>query len=112
MDPLLLNAAKNRRTGFLTGLRRRVVNVKTICNNPEALELDKLSTASDRLEEAWRKYENSQQEVLSLVLEDEVEEEQDNFTEMDKSYKDAINKAKTIIKGKSEAEDEWNSQPA
>ena len=41
------------------GLRKRITNIKDIFNDPENLELDKLSTASDRLEEAWMKYENN-----------------------------------------------------
>ena len=59
MAPLPLNTANKQRTGFLTGLRRKLASVKAICDGPEDLELDKLSTASDRLEEVWRKYENS-----------------------------------------------------
>ena len=111
MAPLPLNVAKNKQTGFLTGLRRKLANVKAICNGPEDLELDKLSTASDRLEEAWRKYENSQQGVLGLVLEDEVEDEQATFNKMKEIYEAAIDEAKRIIKCKFEAEDERNLQP-
>ena len=55
MDPLPLNVAKNQLTGFLTGLRRKLTNIKAICAGPGDLGLDKLSTASDRLEEVWRK---------------------------------------------------------
>ena len=63
MDPLPLNVAKNKRTGFLTGVRRKIANLRAICDNPEVLELDKLSTASERLAEAWQKYKSSQQDV-------------------------------------------------
>ena len=45
------------------------------CDPPGHLqELDRLSTATERLVEAWKKYENSHQEVLGLVTEDEVED--------------------------------------
>ena len=67
MAPLPLNVAKNKRTGFLKGVRRKIANLKAICDDPEVLELDKLSTASERLVEAWKKYKNSPQEVLGLV---------------------------------------------
>ena len=72
MAPLLLTVAKSKRTGFLTGVRRKIVNLKAICDDPEALELDKLSTASERLAEAWQKYESRQQNVLGLIAEDKV----------------------------------------
>ena len=55
MAPLPLNLAKNKRTGFLTGLRRKLANVKAICNDPEDLELNKLSTALYGLAETWQK---------------------------------------------------------
>ena len=111
MDPLPLNAVKNKQTSILTGLRRKVANVKTICDDPEVLQLDKLSTASDRLEKAWRKYEKSQQEVLGFFLEDEVANEQITFTEKEESYEAAIDKAKKIIRVELKAEDERNLQP-
>ena len=75
MEPLSLNAAKNRRTDFLTGLRKKLANVKDIFDDPENLELDHLSTASDRLEEAGIKYKNNNLEILSLIPEDKVENE-------------------------------------
>ena len=74
-----LNVAKNKRTGFLTGVRRKIASLKAICEDPEIQELDRLSTATERLVEAWKKYENSHQEVLGLVTEDEVEDEQATF---------------------------------
>ena len=70
MEPLSLSAAKNMRTGFLTGLRKRLANIKDIFDDPENLELEKLSKALDRLDEAWMKYENNNMEVLGLILED------------------------------------------
>ena len=100
MEPLSLNAAKNRRTGFLTGLRKRLANIKVIFDDPESLELDKLSTASDRLEEAWMKYENINLEVLGLILEDEVENEKATFNDMEENYEAAIDEARRIIKGR------------
>ena len=83
MALLPLNVAKNKRTGFLTGVRRKIANLKANCEDTEVLKLDKLSTALERLEEAWKKYENSHQEVLGLVLEDKVEDEQANLSEME-----------------------------
>ena len=91
MAPLPLTVAKNKRTGFLPRVRRKIVNLKAICDDPEVLELDKLSTALERLVEAWRKYENSQQDVLGLVAEDKFVNEQFTFTEMEEIY-EAVNK--------------------
>ena len=59
----------------------------------------------DRLEEAWRKYENNKQEVLGLILEEKVEDEPATFNEMEEKYEAAINEAKKFIKGKFEAQD-------
>ena len=101
MDPLPLNVAKNRQTGFLTRLRRKITNVKAVSAGPGDLELDKLSTAWDILEEALRNYENSQQEVLGLVLEDEVEGKQ--VTSIEMAIEAAIDKAMKIIRGEFEA---------
>ena len=106
MKPLLLNDAKNRGTGFLTGLRKRLTNIKDIFDDPENLELDKLATASDRLEEAWMKHENNNLEVLGLILENKVENEQAAFNNMQENYEPAIDEARRIIKGKVKAEDE------
>ena len=61
---MLLTVAKNKRTDFLLRVRKKIATLKAFCDNPEVLELDKLSTASDRLEEAWRTYESSQLDVL------------------------------------------------
>ena len=70
MAPLPLNKAKNKRTGFLTRFRRKLANVKAICDGPEDLEVGKLSTASDKLTETWQKYEDSQQDVFGLITGD------------------------------------------
>ena len=74
MNPLPLTIARNRRTGFPLGVRRRIATLKAVCDEPEVLKLVKLTTAR-RLVEAWRKYANSHQVVLGLVLEDKVEDE-------------------------------------
>ena len=99
MAPLPLNVAKNKRTG----LRRKLANVRAICNDPEDLELNKLSTASIELAETWQKYEDSQQDVLGRVTEDEVEDEQVTFIEMEEIYESAINEVNRIIKDKGRA---------
>ena len=98
MAPLMLTSANNKRTGFLTGLRRKVVNVKAICDVLEVLELDKLSAASERLTEAWQKYENSQMDVFSLVTEEELVDVQVTFIEMEEIYEAAIDEANKIIR--------------
>ena len=71
MDPLL-TVAKSKRTGFLLQVRRKVTTLKAICNDPEKQEQDRLSSATARLTELWQEYENSQQDVLGFVTEDEV----------------------------------------
>ena len=74
MAPLPLTVAKNKRTGFLTGVKKKIATLKAICEDPpETQELDRLSTATERLVEAWKKYEISHQDVLGLETEDEVE---------------------------------------
>ena len=74
MTPLTLTAAKNKQTGFLIRVRRKVATLKAICNDPG--KQDRLAIASTRLTESWQEYENTQQDVLGLVTEDEVEKEQ------------------------------------
>ena len=69
------------------------------------LELDKWSTASERLAEAWQKYESSHQDVLGMVAEDKVAEEQVYFTKMEEAYEAAINDARKIIDGEHRAGD-------
>ena len=92
MAPLPLNVAKNRQLGYLLRVRKKIANLKAICD-PEVLELDKLSTAPERLVEAWQKYESSYQDVLGLVAEDEVVNEHVTFTEMEEAYEAAIDEA-------------------
>ena len=67
--------------------------------------------ASDRLEEAWMKYEDNNMKVIGLVLEDKVEDEQATFNKMEENYEAAIDEGKRIIKGRVEAEDEHDLQP-
>ena len=69
MTPLKLTAAKKKWTGFLHRIKR-----KAICDDPG--EQDRLAIAFTRLTESWQEYENTQQDVLGLVTEDEVEKEQ------------------------------------
>ena len=65
----------------------RIANLKAVCG-PDILKLDKQSTASERLVEAWQIYESSHQDILSMVAECEVD---DN--------------ARKIIKGKHRSDD-------
>ena len=103
MAPLPLNVAKNKRTSVLTELRKKLANVMAICNDPENLELNKLSTALNGLAETWQKYEESQQDVLGHVIEDEVDDEQVTFIEMEDIYKSAIDEINRITKDKGRA---------
>ena len=81
-----VTVAKNKRTGFLLRVRKKIATLKAICDDREVLKLDKLSTSSDRMKEAWRTYESSQLDVLGLLAEYEVEDEQVTFTKMKESY--------------------------
>ena len=47
-------------TGFLTRVRRKIVSLKEICDDPEKQEQDRLSSATTRLAGAWQEYANSQ----------------------------------------------------
>ena len=82
----------------MTGVKKKIGNLKAICEDPEVQELNRLSTDRERLVEAWKKYENSHQEVLSLVMEDEVEDEQATFTDAEESYEAAINEVNKLLK--------------
>ena len=53
MAPPPLTVPKNKRAGFLLRARKKIATHKAICDSPEVLEPDRLSTASDRLEKAW-----------------------------------------------------------
>ena len=108
MTPLKLTAAKNKRTGFLLRVRRKVATLKAICNDPG--RQNKLAIATTRLAESWQEYENSQQDVLGLVTEDELGSEQVTFIEMEDTYEAAIDEANGIIKGKLRAEEGRDSQ--
>ena len=103
MTPLKLTAAKNKWTGFLLRVRRKVATLKAICNNPG--KQGRLAIMTTRLAESWQEYENSQQDVLGLVTKDEVENEQVTFIKMEEIYKAAINDANGIIKGNLRAEE-------
>ena len=48
------------------------MTLKAICNNPEKKGQDRLPRATARLAETWQEYENSQQDVLSLITENET----------------------------------------
>ena len=60
MTPLPLTAARNRRTDFLLGVRRRIATINAVCDNPEVLKVVELTTV--------RRYANSHQEVLEMKL--------------------------------------------
>ena len=85
MAPLPLTIAKNKRIGYLLGVRRKIASLKEICDDPEKQEQDRLFTATAGLAEAWRKYESSQQDILGLIAEDEDEvvDEQVTFIEIE-----------------------------
>ena len=111
MAPLPLTAAKNWQLDYQLGVRRRIANLKNICN-PGRLELDKRSTALERLAEAWQKYESRHQEVLGMVAEYKVADEQGTFIEMEEAYEAAIDDTRKIIKGERRADDAGRtSQP-
>ena len=105
MAPPSLNVDKNMRTNLLRRFRRKIAKVKDTCNVSDVLDLDKLSTASEALAEAWQRYENSHQDVLVLLTEDKVSDEQTTFIEMEEAYEVAINEARKIIKGKRQTDD-------
>ena len=90
MTSLPLTFAKSKETDFLKAVREVVATLKAICNEPEKQEQDRLSTATTRLAETWKKYEDSKQVVLGLVTKDEVEDEQVTFFEMEEIYETAI----------------------
>ena len=96
----MLTAAKNRQTGFLLRIRRKVATLKVICNDPEKQGHDRLCGATAGLAETWQKYESSQQDVLGLVTKDEVDSKQAAYLKMQDSYEAAIDEAKKIIKDK------------
>ena len=83
MAPLKLTATKNKQTDFLLRVRRKVTTLKVICNDPEKQEQGRLARATTRLAETWQEYDNSQQDVLGLITEKEVEAKQVTFIEME-----------------------------
>ena len=105
MDPPPLNVAKTKQTNLLRRLKRKIAMVKNICNVTEVLNLDKLSTALEALTEAWQRFENSHQDVLNLLAEDKISDEQNTFIEIEEAYEGAIDKVRSIIRGKRRADD-------
>ena len=99
-----LTVTKNTRLGYLMRVRRRIANLKDTCN-PGVLKLDKRSTASERLAEAWQKYKSSHQDVPGMVVEYEIVDDQATFIKMEEAYKSATDNAKKTIKGERRADD-------
>ena len=96
MAPLALTVAKNRQIVYLLGVRKKIASLKEICGDPE--KQGRLSTTTARLAEAWRKYDSTQQDVVSLVAEDNVVYEQVIFNKMEENYEAAMDEANEIIK--------------
>ena len=96
MTPTKLTAARSRRTGFWLRVRRKVPTLKAIGNNPG--EHGRRVSATTRLAESWQEYKKSQQDVLGLITENEVEDEQVTFIEMEETYEAAIDEAKGKLK--------------
>ena len=69
MDPLTLTAAKNKQTNLLLILRRKVLTLKVICNEPEKQKQGRLARTAARLALTWQDYENSQLVVIGLIAE-------------------------------------------
>ena len=101
MAPPPLTVAKNKEMGFLLRARKKISTLKAICDNPEVLELDRLSAASNRLEEAWRTYKNSQLDILGLIADYKVGDEQVTFIEMEETYEAAIDYARISLRASS-----------
>ena len=93
-----LAITKNKRFSCLLGVNKKITALRDICNYPEKLEQDRVSMATARLEEAWRKYEEGQQNVLGLTAEDQVRDELVIFFEIEEIYETAIDKANKISK--------------
>ena len=98
MASLQLTIAKNERFGCLLGVNRKITALKDICNDPEKQEQDRVSTATARLEEAWKKYDESQQDVLGLVSEDQVGNELVIFVKLEEIYEAAVDETNKIRK--------------
>ena len=88
-----LAIAKNKHFGCLLEVNRTITTLTDICNDPEEQEPDRVATATTRLEEAWRKYEEGQQDVLDLTAEDQVEDKLYIFSEMEEICENAIDRA-------------------
>ena len=82
----------------------RIANLKAVCS-PDVLKLNKQSTDSERLVEAWQMYDSSHQDIFGMVAEYEVDDKQGAFLEMEEAYEAAINTARKIIKGKHRTDD-------
>ena len=93
-----LTIANNKLFGYLLGVNRKITALRDICDDPEQQERDRVSTATARLKETWRKYEEGQQDILGLVAEDQVGNELVIFFKMEEIYEAAIDKANKISK--------------
>ena len=115
MASLPLTITKCKGFGCLLGVNRKITALRDICDDPEKQEQDRVSTATAILEEAWRKYDEGQQDILGLTAEDHVGDELVIFLEMEDIYEAAIDRANKISKkdkdsrkrkGKTDDEDE------
>ena len=89
-------SAKNKRTAYISALCFKIRKVDDISNGSSP-NLRNLHTACDRLKSAWISYEASCQVVLSLLPEDQVEDECNTFKEIEEKYKCALDTAKVIL---------------
>ena len=98
MGFLVVNQMRGEQGRTLISGRRRIATLRTVCEDQEKQKQDELSTASTRVEEAWKKYENRQRDILGLTADTEDEDEQAIFNEMKEIYEAAIDGAKKILK--------------
>ena len=100
MASLPLTIAKTKRLGYLLGVSKKITALREVCDDMEKQkqERDRVPTATAGLEEAWQKYEESQQDVLGLVTKDQVGDEVGIYVEMEEIYEAAVDKANKISK--------------
>ena len=81
-----LTISKTKRLGYLLGVSKKIMALRDTCDDVEKQkqERDRVPTATAILEEAWRKYEEGQQDVLGLLAEDLVGDELGIFVKMEK----------------------------
>ena len=81
-----LTISKTKRLGYPLGVSKKIMALRDTCDDVEKQkqERDRVPTATARLEEAWRKYEEGQQDVLGLLAEDLVGDELGIFVKMEK----------------------------